>query len=170
MLNKTPFDWFSKKQGTVETATYGSEFVSARICTDQIVDIRLTLRYLGVPISEKSYMFGDNQSVVTSSTVPDSRLQKRHVALSYHRVREAMASGFLEYFFIEGKYNPADILSKHWGYQQVWQLLQPIMFCKGDTAKLFSDETEGMESETLLENGECQDSKLEMVKTNSKQA
>ena len=30
-LNKTPMDWFSKKQNTVATSTYGSEFVAARI-------------------------------------------------------------------------------------------------------------------------------------------
>ena len=28
-VNKTPVDWYSKKQATVETATYGSEFVAA---------------------------------------------------------------------------------------------------------------------------------------------
>jgi len=49
-LNKTPIDWYSKKQATIETATYGSELVSACIVVDQIVDLHLTLRYLGVPI------------------------------------------------------------------------------------------------------------------------
>lgn len=29
MLNVTPIDWYSKMQATVETATYGSEFVVA---------------------------------------------------------------------------------------------------------------------------------------------
>ena len=29
-LNATPTDWFSKRQPTVETATYGSEFVAAK--------------------------------------------------------------------------------------------------------------------------------------------
>jgi hypothetical protein len=29
LVNKTPIDWFSKKQATVETATYGSEFIAA---------------------------------------------------------------------------------------------------------------------------------------------
>ena len=77
LLNGTPIDWYSKRQGTVETATYGSEFVAARIATDQIVDLRYTLRYLGVPIRTVSYMFGDNQSVVTSSTLPQSALSKR---------------------------------------------------------------------------------------------
>ena len=32
--------------------------------------------------------------------------------------------------------NPSDLLSKHWGHAQVWQLLQPILFWKGDTADL----------------------------------
>ena len=69
-LNQTPIDAYTKRQSTVETATYGSEFVAARTAVDQIIDIRTTLRYLGVPIRDKSYMFGDNRSVVTSSTSP----------------------------------------------------------------------------------------------------
>jgi hypothetical protein len=32
LVNKTPIDWYSKKQATVETATYGSEFFASRIC------------------------------------------------------------------------------------------------------------------------------------------
>ena len=50
LINKTPIDWYSKKQATLETATYGSEFVAAHICIEQIIDLRNTLRYLGVPI------------------------------------------------------------------------------------------------------------------------
>ena len=69
-FNLTPGDWYSKRQATVENATYGSEFVAAKTATEQIIDIRQTLRYLGVPIKSKAYMFGDNKSVVTSSTVP----------------------------------------------------------------------------------------------------
>ena len=42
-VNKTPIDWCSKKQATVETATHGSEFVAARTCVEQILDVRLTL-------------------------------------------------------------------------------------------------------------------------------
>ena len=39
LFNKTPLDWWTKKQNTVETSTFGSEFVSARIATEQIMDI-----------------------------------------------------------------------------------------------------------------------------------
>ena len=91
LVNQTPIAWYSKRQATIETATYGSEFVAARIATDQIIDLRTTLRYLGVPVDQSTYMFGNNESVVKSSIIPHSSLTKRHNALSYHRVREAIA-------------------------------------------------------------------------------
>ena len=136
LLNKTPIDWYSKKQATVETATYGSEFVAARTCVEQIMDLRLTLRYLGVPIRGSSYMFGDNKSVVDSGSLPDARLTKRHTLLSFHRVRQAVASAILEFHFIPGDINPADILSKHWSFQQVRQQLKALLFWPFDTATI----------------------------------
>ena len=135
-VNKTPIDWYSKKQSTVETATYGSEYVSAKTCVEQIMDLRNTLRYLGVSVKKKSFMFGDNRSVVDSSMTPHAKIHKRHVALSFHRVREAIAAKIVGYYFIPGEINPADILSKHWGYAQVWTMLQPLLFWTGDTADL----------------------------------
>ena len=135
-INKTPVDWFSKKQATVELATYGSEFVAARIAVERIIDLRLTLRYLGVPLRVTDYLFGDNESVVTSSTLPHAKLHKRHTVLSFHRVREAIASNMIQFHHIPGSMNPADILSKHWGYSQIWDVLKPILFWEGDTADL----------------------------------
>ena len=122
-LNQTPIDWHGKKQATVETATYGSEFIAARTCVEQIIDLRNTLRYLGVPIQGKSRMFGDNKSVVDSSSTVHAKLHKRHTALSFHRVRETISARIVGYYHINGDINPADILSKHWGYGQVWPLL-----------------------------------------------
>jgi len=131
-LNNTPIHWYSMKQATVE-------LMSARLAVDQIVDLRLTLRYLGVPIHEKSYLFRDNKSVVDSSAKPHSKLHKQHNALSFHWVREAVTSRYVSFTFIDGEHNPVDILSKHWGYQQVWKILKAILFFKGNTADLYED-------------------------------
>ena len=103
MVNQTPIDWFSKLQATVETATYGSEFVATRQCVEQIIDLRLTLRYLGVPIEGSSYLFGDNKSVVDSSTMPHGKLHKRHHALSFHKTREAVAAGIVRYHHVRSE-------------------------------------------------------------------
>ena len=131
-LNQTPIDSYTKRQSTVETATYGSEFVAARTAVDQIIDIRLAIH--GVPIRDKSYMFGDNRSVVTSSTIPNSTISKRHHLVSYHRVREAIAAKYISFIWKDGKSNPADILSKHWEFTSVWPMLKPIQFWRGETA------------------------------------
>jgi hypothetical protein len=50
------------------------------------------------------------------------------MALSFHKVREAIAAGILRFEWINGEDNPADILSKHWGYQQVGSLIQALLF------------------------------------------
>ena len=97
-VNKTLVDWYSKKQATVETATYGSEFVAAKTATEQIMDIRQTLRYLGGPIGAKSFLFGDYSSVVANATLPHSTLTKRHNILTFHRVREAISAKIMAFY------------------------------------------------------------------------
>ena len=136
IVTGTPIDWYSKRQATVETATYGLEFVAARIAVEQIVDLRYTLMYIGVPIRRKSFMFGDYKTVTTSSTIPNSLLSKRHHISSYHRVREAIALKYLMFIWNDGKTNPADIPSKHWKFPQIWPLLEPLFFSRGETAEI----------------------------------
>jgi hypothetical protein len=136
LLNLTPLDFTSKRQETVETATYGSEFIAARIATEQIMDLRNTLRYFGVPtIEDKTNMFGDNKSVVTSSTLPHSVLKKRHHFLAYHRVREAIASGIVKCFHMPGTENPSDVLTKNLSHSVAWPLIKPFLFFAGDPAE-----------------------------------
>ena len=51
LVNATHIEWYSKKQATIETVTYGSEFVAARTCVEQMIDLQNTLQYLGVPVN-----------------------------------------------------------------------------------------------------------------------
>jgi hypothetical protein len=87
-------------------------------------------------------MFGDNKSVVDSSMQLHAKLHKRHkrhTMLSFHRVREAIASSIVGFFYIPGDINPADILSKHWGYSQIRERLKSLLFWKGDTADIIAE-------------------------------
>jgi hypothetical protein len=138
LVNQTPVQWFCKKQNVVETATYGSEFMAARQATEQIMDLRYTLRMMGIPLDGPSWMFGDNQGVITSSTIPHSNLNKRHNALSYHRVRSTIAAGIIYFVHIAGTINPSDILTKFLSWAKFWPLVQPFLFWKGETIKYTS--------------------------------
>ena len=138
-VNTTPTDWFLKRQATVETATYGSEFVAAKTAAEQIMDFRTILKYLGVPIMTKAYMFGDNKPVVMSSTIPQSILNKRHNMLSYHRVREAFAAKILEFHWCSSSQNRSDILSRHWDYMRVKDTVRALFDYQGDIILLEPD-------------------------------
>ena len=140
LTNTTPFEWYSKKQATCETATYGSALMAVRMCIEQIMNIRNTLRYLGIPMRWECFKFGDNDSVFNSASIHHTKIHKRHIALSFNRIREVITAGVMLFKFLPGKDNSADILSKYWGYQQVWNILQPIIIWREDTMDLIPNE------------------------------
>ena len=96
--------------------------------------------YLGVPVHSKSSLFGDSKSVVTSATIPTSIMAKWHHIASFHHVQEAIAAKLLIFHWKDGKTNPADILSKHWGISTVWPLHKPVLFWHGDSTLSKSQE------------------------------
>ena len=112
-------------------ATYGSEFVTAKTRTEQKMDLRYTLWYLGVPINSKSYIFGDNRSLGTSATLPDSTLSNRHKILAFHRVREATAAKIIDLHWIWSEYNLSDMLSKHWEHIKIFPMIQKLLIVCG---------------------------------------
>jgi hypothetical protein len=67
------------------------------------MDLWMTLRYIGININAKSYMFGDNQGVVTNSTMPHSTWSKQLNALAYHYVCKMIDAQIWEYYWIDGK-------------------------------------------------------------------
>ena len=72
-------------------------------------------------------------------------LYQRNQLASYHRVREAIAAGYLQFNWKDGKSNPADILIKQWEFASIWPLLKPLLFWKGDTHELTA-KTKGSDS------------------------
>jgi len=66
----------------------------------------------GIPIEGTANIFCDSKLVVTSSTIPDSTLKKKHNAIAYHRVQEAVAAETLWIAHVHSKSNNADLLTK----------------------------------------------------------
>jgi hypothetical protein len=111
-INNTPIKWYSKRQNTVETSTYGAELVALRIAVEIIMEFRYKLRMMGISIEGVSQVFCDNRSVVLSTTLPSNMLKKKHNAIAYHWIREAVAARIVDICCIAGTENIADILTK----------------------------------------------------------
>ena len=115
-VGSTPVIWLSKRQGSIASSTYAAEFSALRTATEEAQSLRYMLRCLGCNIpcdgSSPTRIFGDNLSVILNSQNPAADLSKKHVAISFHVVREAVAAGIIEPYWLKGKYNTPDIMTK----------------------------------------------------------
>jgi hypothetical protein len=112
LVGRTPVVYHSKRQGAVETSTYSAEFMAMRTAVEEIVSIRYMLRCLGVHVDNATHVYGDNLGVIQNATIKDSLLKKKHVAISYHRVRESVASSVIFPIKIRSQDNFSDCLTK----------------------------------------------------------
>ena len=135
--------WYSKKQATSKTATYGAVFVAQRTCIEQVIDLWNSLRYLGVPINDISYVFGNNEIIINNSSFPHAWLHKRHNILTFHFVRSMISRRFVALNHLTSENNLSDVLTKHWSHTSVYNLLKPELYHQGNTADLYIDDTPG---------------------------
>jgi hypothetical protein len=126
--NRAPIIWFSKRQNTVETSSFGSEFVAARIAVEFIEGLRYKLRMFGIPIDGPTNVFCDNQSVVTNATMPESVLKRKHNSIAYHRVREAAAANTIRVAKEPHESNIADMLTKPVSGPRLKTLCEKVLF------------------------------------------
>ena len=127
-LNNTPISWYIKRQNTVESSTFGSEFNYLRISVDQIQALRYKLRMLGVRVELPADVYCDNESVTKNSSVPESTLSKKPNSICYHRMREASASNMIRIAWIPGENNYADLLTKYLPVARRIELLKGILY------------------------------------------
>ena len=111
-LCSAPIIWYSKKQATIESSTFGSEMVCHRTGLGIVKDLRYKLRMMGVPIDGPTTVFGDNKTAVNGISIPEAKLAKKHLGICYHATREASAAGIWEVGFTQGKHNIANCLTK----------------------------------------------------------
>jgi hypothetical protein len=90
-LNNAPIYWSSKKQGSCETSTFGSQFVAMKQATEYVHGLGFKLWMMGITVDDPDLIFGDNQSILANTTAPASTLKKKSNAIAYHFVREGCA-------------------------------------------------------------------------------
>ena len=83
-LNLAPIYWSSKKQTSIETSSFASEFIAMKLCCEYLHGLRYKLRMMGVPCDFPSFVYGDNKSVLVNSSKPFSMLKKKSSSIAYH--------------------------------------------------------------------------------------
>ena len=128
-VNRAPIMFYSKRQNTVETSTYGSEFVAMKHAVEMIKALKYKLRMFGIGIMEdETKIFGDNNAVILNSSVPESTLKRKHHSVNYNYVREAVAAGITLIFKVDTGSNLADLFTKLLDRTKRKELVQRILY------------------------------------------
>ncbi len=127
-LNTAPIIWYSKKQNSVETSTYGSEYIALKTAIEIVKGTRYKLRMMGVPLDGHAHMRVDNKSVVKNSSIPESVLKKKSNGIAYHFTRENVAANVIRVAYEESKKNKADALTKLQTGPERQGIIQTILY------------------------------------------
>ena len=111
-LNCALVYWTSKKQVSVESSSFGSEFIAMKQCCEYLRGLRYKLRMMGIPVEGCSYIHADNKSVLANASIPDSTLKKKSQSIAYHFVREGAARDEWRTAYVNTHDNEADLLTK----------------------------------------------------------
>lgn len=111
-VNRAPILWYSKRQNTVETSTFGSEIVALKNAIELIEGLRYKLRMMGVEVDGPTNIYCDNEAVTKNCSIPESTLKKKHHSIAYHRNREAVAAGTCRIAKEDSATNLADVFTK----------------------------------------------------------
>jgi len=111
-VNKAPIIWFSKKQNSIETSSFGSEFMALKTGVEVLEGLIYKLQMMGVPIEGYCHTCVDNMSVVNNTSLPESVLKKKSNSIAYHYVRSKCAEDILRITYEKTKTNLAGILTK----------------------------------------------------------
>jgi len=114
---------------SVESSSFGFEFVALRVASELIISLRYKLRIFRIELEGPANMLCDNQSVFVNASEAKSNLNKKHNSICFHnRVRECVASSILFPFKVDTKENLADILTKNLSWHIKKDLLYQIMY------------------------------------------
>ena len=70
----------------METSTFGSEFVAARIVVEMVEGLQYKLWMMGVQVDGPTNVFCGNAAIMMKTTKPKSIVKKKHNAIAYHCV------------------------------------------------------------------------------------
>jgi len=127
-INRSPIMYYSKRQNSVETSTFGSEFTAMKQSVEMLKSLRYKLRMFGIPIEGPANVYCDNEAVFKNVALPSSVLSKKMHSISYHFCREAVAAEIVRVAKEDTATNLSDIFTKVMGKVRRDELLDRFMY------------------------------------------
>ena len=110
--NHSPIVFHSKKQGSIEASSFGSEFMAMKTGIELVEGLRFKLRMMGCPLDGATCVIAENMSVVHNCTRPNLVLKKKSCSIVFHFCRERIAAKVVFVVWTKSEGNLVDMFTK----------------------------------------------------------
>ena len=111
-LGESPVSWSSKKQASVALSSTEAEYISAALASQEVAWIRQLLCDLGVPATQATLMYEDNQGCIKLAAGDKMNARTKHIDVRYHHLRDLVERHVIELTYCETNKMIADALTK----------------------------------------------------------
>ncbi|GJW55869.1 retrovirus-related pol polyprotein from transposon TNT 1-94, partial [Tanacetum coccineum] len=134
--------WSSKKQKSTAISTTKAEYIALSECCAQVLRMRSQLSDYGFVLNKIS-LYCDNQSAIALCCNSVQHSRSKHIHIRHHFIKEQVERKVVELYFVETKYQLADIFTKALPRERFATLL-PLLGVKQmspETLKELQDES-----------------------------
>ena len=117
MVGKTATTHKPKRHASPEVPVRGTKLNIGRVGVEYCQEIHCMLRNIGVESNTPTKCYGYNKSVLETCSNENAECKSRHSIISFHKIRESVATGIIAPHHACSKETIADILSKSIGIE-----------------------------------------------------
>nr|GFA41766.1 hypothetical protein [Tanacetum cinerariifolium] len=114
-----------KERKTVDSSHYHAKYIALSGCCAQILWMRSQLSDYGLGFN-KILMYCDNKSAIALCCNNVQHSRSKHIDIRYHFIKEQVENGVIELYFINTKYQLADLFTKALGRDRIEFLINKL--------------------------------------------
>nr|GEV13533.1 hypothetical protein [Tanacetum cinerariifolium] len=117
--------WSSKRQKSIAISSMKAEYIALSGCCAQILWMRSQHTDYGIRFN-KILMYCDNKSAIALCCNNVQHSRSKHIDIRYHFIKEHVENGVIELYFVNTKYQLADIFTKALGRERIEFLINKL--------------------------------------------
>ncbi|GKF30517.1 hypothetical protein Tco_0100315, partial [Tanacetum coccineum] len=110
--------WSSKRQKSAAISSTDAEYIALSGCSAQALWMRSQLTDYGLGFN-KIPMYCDNKSAIALCCNNVQHSRSKHIDIRFHFIKEQVENGVVELYFVNTKYQLADIFTKALGRERI---------------------------------------------------
>lgn len=112
LINTGAISYKAQQQQVVALSTTEAEYIAGSEGSKEIVWISRFLGELGIELTKKPLLLGDNQGALKLIKNPEFHQRTKHIDIKYHFVREKFEAGIFDIAYVSTDEQKADLFTK----------------------------------------------------------